>query len=95
MKTHDTFFFSRKIRVLFQILAFIMTGTFFNQSSAQMGAPEFPPGLQQFKAEAKLFTVVVVPKDKNAKIFFAGNAAAKIDFEKDHKLLEVYAFKKG
>jgi hypothetical protein len=62
---------------------------------AQIGAPDIPPGLPQYKSEAKLFTIFVVPKDKTAKIFFAGKEAAKIDFEKDHKVLEITAFQKG
>lgn len=62
---------------------------------AQINAQDFPPGLQEYKAESRLFTVFVVPKDKSAKLFFAGKEAAKIDFNKDHKVLEITAFKKG
>lgn len=95
MKNISASIFSQKFSFIVQILTFVSSLAFLSPLKAQIGAPDFPPGLQQFKTESKLFTVIVVPNDKNAKIFFAGHAAAKIDFEKDHKLLEVYAFKKG
>ena len=49
----------------------------------------------EMRAESRLFTLRFVPQDKKAKLFFSGKEMVKIDFEKDHKVLEITALGKG
>lgn len=51
------------------------------------------PGSPEFASEGRLMILRVVPKDKGAKLFFAGRKAADFDFKKDHKLLSVTAMR--
>jgi len=74
-------------------LVFVVALTF---SSARGFSQEPPrPGDPQFGAEGRLVILKVVPGDRTAKLFFVGKKAAEIDFNKDHKLLSVTAFKNG
>lgn len=53
------------------------------------------PGDPQIGAEGRLVVLKVVPGESTVKLFFAGKKAAELDFNKDHKLLSVTAFKDG
>lgn len=53
------------------------------------------PGDPQIGAEGRLVVLKIVPGDKSLKLFFAGTKTAELDFNKNHKLLSVTAFKDG
>lgn len=54
-----------------------------------------PPGFPQIGAEGRLVVLKIVPGDSSMKLFFVGKEVTELDFNKNHKLLSVTAFKNG
>ena len=72
------------------VLSFLICQFFVAVVSLAQGERPTDP---EYLAQGHLLILRVVPHENTAKLFFAGHKFAHIDFQKDHKVLEITAFK--
>lgn len=72
-------------------MKWILSVVFILSSSLSTWAQGERPDRPEYLAQSRLLTLRVVPGDKNAKLYFAGQKVAGMDWRKDHQVLEITA----